>query len=96
MVSLDELLSVEQQQTARQNLEIYATSQGDSSPLNHANSARIQGILGWGPNGATITIRRVGQWYHWKVRLASRVVAIESSGPELLPELRRYWKDPTQ
>ena len=85
---LDELLDVEQQRIARSNLEIYPDS---SSSLNPTGPHRIQGLLGWGPAGATIAIWQVGSWYHWKVQHDDRESV--SQGPELLPELRRYWRE---
>ncbi len=86
---LDAIFDPQQQSIARSNLKLDPPE--ERPPIAVSDLVR-PGFYGWGKNGATIEIWRVGTWYHWKVR--TRNFDHSSSGPNLPEEYRRFWKEP--
>jgi len=86
---LDNILNTQQQSWARLNLKLDPLELRPGMTL--ADSVR-PGFFGWGRDGASIELWRVGSWSHWKVQ--TRGNADSSRAPELPEEYRRFWTPP--
>ena len=86
---LDKILNTQQQSWARLNLKLDPLELRPGMTL--ADSVR-PGFFGWGRDGASIELWRVGSWSHWKVQTRGNVDA--SRAPQLPEEYRRFWTPP--
>jgi hypothetical protein len=85
---LDAILDPQQQSTARLNLKL---DPPDAAPGVSLSDLVRPGFFGWGKNGATIEIWRVGAWYHWETQ--TRGYQDSSRAPQLPEGYRRFWKE---
>jgi hypothetical protein len=86
---LDKILNTQQQSWARLNLKLDILELRPGMTL--ADTVR-PGFFGWGRDGASIELWRVGSWSHWKVQTRGNVDA--SRAPQLPEEYRRFWTAP--
>ncbi len=90
-MKLDPILDTRQQSLARLNVDWHAKP--FQAPMSISDIV-APGFFGWGKEGATIEIWRVGSWYHWRIR--TRTYDHEASNPAELPaELARFWNHKT-
>jgi hypothetical protein len=85
-LELDRILSLEQQETARRNLNLGPATARPGAPIKELVAPAF---FGWCEHGARIEIWRVGTWYHW--RISTRGFDLEQQGPELPLELQRIY-----
>jgi hypothetical protein len=85
---LDAILDPQQQSTARLNLKL---DPPELVPGTSSSDLVRPGFFGWGKDGASIEIWRVGAWYHWKTQ--TRGFQDSSRAPQLPEGYRRFWKE---